>query len=289
VTVGQVPQPSEVLIATDLDGCLLDELTYEFAAAEPALASLKARGVALVLASSKTRSEMEALSDVIGATAALVVENGGALLVPKGRATSQPGGAALIGGFWTIVLGGKRPELRAALASIARQTGATLRSLLDMTPEEVARITGLSVAGAERARDRRYDVPFLIEDPSRAHEISAKARTRGLQVTRGGRFWNLTSGTDKGRALRVFLGIEAAEGRRYVVLALGDAPNDLTMLQAADRPIVMPRRDGTLDEVLRDALPAAERAPAPGPAGWNSAVLAVLNGQNLPRVADSPA
>ena len=46
----------------------------------------------------------------------------------------------------------------------------------------------------------------------------------------------------------------------------------------------MPRPDGTLDPVLAARLPAAERAPGPGPAGWAAAVLAALAGEPLPRV-----
>lgn len=278
-----------LVIATDLDGCLLDELTYDFAAAQPALNLLHARAVPLVLASSKTWSEMEALSRSLGSVAALIVENGGALFVPKARTSRQPGGAALTGGYWSVVLGGRRSELRTALAAIARQTGATVRSFLDMTAKDVSRATGLTPAAAELARDRRYDLPFLIEDGSRADDIASRARARGLEMSRGSRFWHLTAGTDKARALRVFLGIEAAEGRTYRVVALGDAPNDLTMLSAADRPIVVPRGDGSPDAALRDALPEAELAPAPGPAGWNMAVLAVLNGQHLARVSGARA
>jgi hypothetical protein len=57
------------------------------------------------------------------------------------------------------------------------------------------------------------------------------------------------------------------------------------MLLAVDRPIVVPRPDGSLDNELAAALPDAERAPAAGPVGWNAAVLAVLGGRSLPRVA----
>jgi hypothetical protein len=56
------------------------------------------------------------------------------------------------------------------------------------------------------------------------------------------------------------------------------------MLQAADRPIVVPRPDGRPHPVIAAALEAAEVAPEPGPAGWNRAVLAVLGGKRLPRV-----
>jgi hypothetical protein len=57
------------------------------------------------------------------------------------------------------------------------------------------------------------------------------------------------------------------------------------MLQAVDRPIVMPDKAGDVDPALASALPGAERAPGPGPAGWAKAVRAVLAGDRLPRVA----
>jgi hypothetical protein len=53
------------------------------------------------------------------------------------------------------------------------------------------------------------------------------------------------------------------------------------MLERVDRPIVIPRSSGAIDNVLAARLPQAERAPAPGPAGWNAAVLAVLGGRRL--------
>ena len=59
---------------------------------------------------------------------------------------------------------------------------------------------------------------------------------------------------------------------------------DLALLLAVDRPIVVPRHDGSQDPVLAARLPDAERAPLPGPSGWNAAVLALLRGEDLPRV-----
>jgi hypothetical protein len=63
-----------------------------------------------------------------------------------------------------------------------------------------------------------------------------------------------------------------------VSIGLGDAENDVTLLHAVDRPILVPRADGLLDPALESAFPLAERAPAPGPAGWNEAVLHAVNG-----------
>ena len=102
-------------------------------------------------------------------------------------------------------------------------------------------------------------------------------------MTYGGRVHHLTGPTDKGQALRALVHAWPG-GLRGDVVGLGDAANDLALLVAVDRPILMPRPDGSLDPVLAARLPAAERAPGPGPAGWAAAVLAALAGEPLPRV-----
>jgi predicted mannosyl-3-phosphoglycerate phosphatase (HAD superfamily) len=94
---------------------------------------------------------------------------------------------------------------------------------------------------------------------------------------------HLTGPADKGQALRALLHAWPG-GVRGEVVGLGDAPNDLALLLAVDRPIVVPRPDGSVDPVLAAQVRAARRAPGPGPAGWARAVLAVLAGEPLPAV-----
>jgi mannosyl-3-phosphoglycerate phosphatase len=147
--------------------------------------------------------------------------------------------------------------------------------------------SGLEREAARLALDREYDEPFVLEDESQEAVVKEAAARLGLFVTRGGRFYHLTGRNDKGFALRRLLTFLRRRGRRFETVALGDAPNDRSMLESVDRPIVVPRPDGSLDPELAEALPAAERAPEPGPKGWNSAVLAVLAGQRLARVADA--
>jgi mannosyl-3-phosphoglycerate phosphatase len=152
----------------------------------------------------------------------------------------------------------------------------------------VARLTGLEEQPAARALQREYDEPFLLAEGSE-QALTREATRRGLRITRGGRFHHLLGPVDKGRALQRLIALYAAEGRRFTVVALGDSPNDASMLRHADRPIIVPRRDGRADAALRRALPAAEVAPQPGPAGWNDAVLAVLDGRRLPVAPLEPA
>jgi len=224
---------------------------------------------------------MVPLSRALGLASPLIVENGGALLVPEGHLPRPPRGAELRAGFWTIVLGARRPDLLRALEEVARDLRIGVRSFASLDPAEVTALTGLSSPAARLAQQREYDEPFLLEDETAAAALAEAVRGRGLRVTRGGRFWHLTGEADKGRALRVLLDLHEADGRRFATVALGDSANDVSLLRAVERPILVPRPRGAVDPELAAALPGAEHAPAPGPAGWNAAVLAVLEGRRL--------
>lgn len=258
-----------LLVATDLDGTLLDSVSYSWAPAREAVAALRAHRVPLVLCSSKTRAEMEPLSRDLGLAGPLIVENGGAFVMP-----AESGGTV-------HVLGARHAELATALGEIAAATGARVRGFSSLSASQIASLTGLSVEAAERARRREYDEPFLLENPEVLDRFVQEAQRRELRVTHGGRFHHLTGRGDKGLALREWLRLAALEGRRFATVGLGDAPNDESLLRAVDRAILVPRPGGEVDPALAAAFPRAERAPAPGPAGWNAAVLAVLAGERV--------
>jgi mannosyl-3-phosphoglycerate phosphatase len=265
-----------LLVATDLDASLLDERTYSFDPARPALDELARRGAVLVLASSKTQAEMEAIAARLETAGPLIAENGAVLLVPRG------------GGYQVLAGGVRRSLLVRALEEIGRETGTRPRGFSSLTEEAVSALTGLTVEAARLALQRHYDEPFLLEDPAGAAAVMAAARRRGLVVTRGGRFFHLAGPSDKGAALRRLLARWAgAAARRWYTVGLGDAANDLSLLRAVARPIVVPGADGAVRPELRAALPEAERAPAPGPWGWNAAILSVLRGERLPSVGEA--
>ncbi|MGE0453463.1 MAG: HAD-IIB family hydrolase [Vicinamibacteria bacterium] len=263
------------LVASDLDGCLLDASSYSFEPAREALSLLRRRRVPLVLATSKTRAELRPLARALDIGAPAIVENGGALTIPKGHLRIVPG-ARQVRGFQLVELGVARERLVKALGEISAETGLRLRGFSAFGVRELRRLTGLDAEAARLALAREHDEPFLVEDPDpgdAAELVAASAQRRGLRVTRGGRFFHLHGETDKGRALVELLRLYAAEARRFRTLALGDAANDLELLRAAERAILVPRSDGTFDPALTRGLPGAERAHAPGPVGWNRAVL----------------
>jgi mannosyl-3-phosphoglycerate phosphatase len=278
-----------MLVVTDLDGTLLDEASYGFEPARPALDALRCLGVPLVLCSSKTRAELAPLADRLGLDSPLIVENGGAVVVPAYLLPAPPAWARREGDRVILPLGVDRQTLVSALPEVARAAGVEVRAFAEMSTAEVAALTGLGPEAAALAARREYDEPFVLAGGSeRDLDLDARldeaARARGLRVTHGGRLHHLTGPTDKGRAVRTLVDLRPAPPGATTV-GLGDAANDLPMLQSVDRPIVMPRPGGGFDPALARALPRAERAPLPGPAGWAAAVLAVLAGEALPAVA----
>ncbi len=148
-----------------------------------------------------------------------------------------------------------------------------------MTAREVAAATGLALGEALLAKKREYDEPFCFlgaNEAARARFLRL-ARRSGLEVSRGGRFWHLFGGCDKGLAVRRLTALFRRAGSRPVrTLALGDAENDLPMLGAANRAVLLPRPDGTFDRTVLRSLPRVARGSAPGPLGWNEAVLEAL-------------
>lgn len=272
-----------LIFFTDLDGTLLDHDSYSWAAAQEALDELARRRMPLVFVTSKTRAELDVLRRKMGHGHPFVTENGGGVFIPlsyfpKRMEDTVPAGHQHV----CIPLARPYGEIIAALDEIAQETGVNVVGFHHMSAREIAQNTGLQLRDAELARQREFDEPFFFAgDEKEQQRFVTAAGQRGLTVARGGRFWHLFGGSDKGRAVKRLMSLyrEALRGAtRIRAVALGDSANDLPMLQAADTAILVAKPGGSYDEEVLAQLPRAIRAPAPGPAGWNAAVLELLRG-----------
>ena len=277
-TPGPVPAPP-LIVFTDLDGTLLRHEDYDWSPARDALGELTRRRIPLVIASSKTRAEIEAWRSRLGNQDAFISENGGALHVPPGATPRPPTLAALHRGYFCVRFGATYPRLRGCLRVISRELGVRLRGFGDMGTLEIERRTGLSGEELSLAKEREYDEPFLPVRPLGAEEesrLDAMAGVLGLRVTHGGRFYHLIGPSSKGAAARLLLSAYSSGGAPIPSLAFGDGPNDLELLQVVDRPVVVARPDGTHAPELRAGLPQARFTRGSGPEGFSEAVLEYL-------------
>ncbi len=248
---------------SDLDGTLLDHHDYSFAAAQPALDALRAAGVPLILASSKTAAEMRDIRDAMElARWPAIVENGAGLLAPGDE--TQAGHP-------------KYDALRKTLDQLPSKLREQFAGFGDMSEAAVADCTGLSPAQATRAKKRAFTEPGVFSGDAREREEFREALAAlGVFARDGGRFLTLSFGGTKADGLRrVARELASDSAVRPFTVALGDAPNDEDMLRAADQAVVV-RNDASPD--LPD-IPGAIRTELSGPAGWNQAVLSLIHSQ----------
>ncbi|WP_455377343.1 HAD-IIB family hydrolase [Petrachloros mirabilis] len=278
-----------LIIFTDLDGTLLDGHTYGHEAAVEALDAVRSRHIPVILVSSKTRAEIEPLRDRLQLIHPFVVENGGGIVIPRNYFPFPIDGAVVRGDCLVLELGVPYADLRCILAELQQRFGREVRGFGDMTPEEVARHTGLSLSEARLAKEREYDEPFIFSGSSSVlAQLTEEILAKGLRCVSGGRFFHLMGTQDKGHAVRL---LSALYRRQYaedpdavvVTAGLGDSPNDLPMLAAVNRPFLVQRPDGSHDG--RVSLPELSFVQAPGPSGWNRAVLSLV--ENIDRVTSN--
>jgi len=268
------------ILFTDLDATLLDEQTYAFEAARPAIEALQVEGIPIVFCTSKTFAESVVLQEAMGIHAPLIVENGGAIYFRQGEL--DPTGLDVFpkGDWQRVSLGVPHRALLAQLVAIKELTGIEIRHFSTMTPEEIANECGLSLEAAERARAREFDEPFRILSgrPEDLEQVTRMMEGIELTISRGGRYHHLSGRSDKGRAVRKVCEFQRKSRGPIQSVGIGDSPNDLPMLQAVDIPVVVMRHGNTHDSQLREGVPGALLAKGVGPVGWNAAVLELLSG-----------
>ena len=270
----------QAVIFTDLDGTLLDYTTYSFEKALSALSLIRRKKVPLVICSSKTKREIEYYRQRLGNDHPFISENGGGIYIPKdyfGLHVRLEGlEIRREDGYLVIRLGARYGDLRRVVETL-RQEGFRIKGFGDMTAKELSEAANMTIVEAEMARQRDFDEPFVFEgDEAKADRLFGRIRSEGFSVTRG-RFFHILGDSDKGKAVTILADFYKKKFGEITTIAIGDSPNDITMLENVDHPVIVQRPDGTYD--ARIDLPGLEKADGIGPEGWNRAVLAVLTGK----------
>jgi mannosyl-3-phosphoglycerate phosphatase len=269
---------SFIIIFTDLDDTLLDHDSYDWEKAKPSLAYCQKTGIPVILVSSKTRVEIAELHMTMGLNTPFVSENGGGIFFPLDFFEGNAGKDFMqIGDVWKLELGIPYRNLVKELKEIGRELGVILRGFSDMTPKEVSELTGLSEERSLLALSREFDEPFIIagKDDIDSAALERVAAKKGLRISRGGRFFHLHGNNDKGEAISRLLSFYREKHGPVFALALGDSPNDFDMFRRVDQPILV-RSEKTFPGIESE-FPGIIITDKPGPEGWNSAVLGLLN------------
>lgn len=258
------------IVFSDLDGTLLDHQSYSHQAAAPALQRLRAQRIPLVLCSSKTAAEIIPLRRELGfENCPAIVENGAGILEAN---ASRPLPAP------------RHAELTSIIEQLPAELSDSFSGFSSWGDTELEARTGLESAAARRAAQRDYSEPGLWQgDAADRREFIAALERRGVHAQQGGRFLTLGFAGSKATRMREIIArYRAQQADPVFSIALGDAPNDIEMLESADRGVIVPNpAHGGIPALAAESEGRIIRATRPGPAGWNQSLLALLDNPKL--------
>lgn len=254
-----------LIVFSDLDGTLLDHTTYSWQDAAIALTLMRDQSVPLILASSKTAAEIDTLRLDMGFDhCPAIVENGAGILEPNGLSQLDT----------TLYF-----RLREALNDLPATLRLKYQGFGDWSVQQVAEKTGLSIKASLAAKTRNFSEPGVWSGSN--DEFLAFCNhlmEQGITVQQGGRFATLSYGADKAQQMKDIMTRYQSPGSTPYSVALGDASNDIAMLEAADCGIIIPNPGHagipTLEGEKNGTIIRGNHA---GPLGWNEALIPILN------------
>ena len=259
------------IVFTDLDGTVLDRLTYSYEKSLSAITLLKAKAIPIVFCSAKTRPEQEEYRRELGIDDPFIVENGGAVFIPHGYFSSHVPAPHKDGEYLVIKLGTPYATVRSILKRIEQETGVTIRGFGDISAEEVSHQHRLTPKFAAMAKEREYDEPFYLDAPRHLIEqVLDRIEQAGLTWTPVGNHYSAAGNTDKGKALGILKELYRREYGDIETLGLGDSPNDFPLLSSVDLPMLVQQQEGKWADVDSGSI---RRIDAVGPEGWSKAIF----------------
>ena len=263
--MSQVNNTMSWIVFSDVDGTLLNHQDYDYEEAKPALQLLRHYNIPLILCSSKTAAELSWLRAEIGFEhCEAIVENGADILQAHAD---------------KIQSAGRHAELIGTLDSLPEQLRQYFSGFSSWSIETLQHHTGLSKDAASRASKRNFSEPGIWSgDDASLQAFIAELAHRGIITQQGGRFLTLSFGGNKVDGLSKIMGRYRQAGKAVHSIALGDASNDIRMLEAADIGIVIPNPSHTGMPKLADKPDSCIRyGELPAPAGWSQSLLALFD------------
>jgi mannosyl-3-phosphoglycerate phosphatase family protein len=296
--------PFHKVVFTDIDGTLVDINTAEYGKETDKLIRLiKERNIPLILTSAKTRLEQNKIREDLGISDPFIVENGGAIVIPKGyfpdyalrdikyplRETQETkNGARDVNHEIVVELGKPADYIRAKLSDIRKKYSINFRGVADISVEKLSNLALISREQAKRMAQRNYGETILQIQSEDIARFIKYVQEDGMKVIHGGRFFDVTVGTDKGIAVGILKKLFKDKFHNNVTFfGIGDSTNDIPMLNLMDIPILVQRQDSSwVDDgeiKMKNAVDSSRisankliKVEGIGPNGWENAIHKII-------------
>jgi len=257
------------IIFTDIDGTILDN-TGEYGETPKLISSLIKNSIPVILCSAKTLAEQNRVRKQIGLTDPFIVENGGAIVIGKEyfdlSQIMKDYPVKERDGNYIVELGKPATKIREILDDIRKNFNISFRGVADISIQELSNITRLSPENAKEMAHREYGETILQIEKRDLDRLTRIARERNLSLIHGGRFFDVTMGNDKGKAVEVLVDLfKKKYDYNVTFFGVGDSENDASMLERMDHPLLVQKYDGSWSNIRVNRI---IRVPGIGPKGW---------------------
>ena len=236
------------VIFTDIDGTLIDINTGEYGEDTKGLIhTLKENNIPVILCSAKTWAEQNKVrEDLDLSEEPFIIENGGAIIIPKDYfhfSLDTPNSKEMRDCI-VIELGKSTNEIRSKLNNIREKFEIEFKGVCDISLEDLCKTADMSIDYARRMAQREYSETIIQIGKNDLARFTIGAEGVGLNVIHGGRFFDVTIGNDKGKAVDILTKLFKKKYHNDVIFfGLGDSENDFSMLKHMDVPMLVQRPD----------------------------------------------
>ena len=199
-----------------------------------------------------------------------IVENGGAIIIKKDYFNHS----YILGNYpvkerdddYIVELGKPATKIRELLNDIRKNFNINFRGVADISIQELSSITNLSAEHAKEMAHREYGETILQIEKRDLDRLTRIAREMDLSLIHGGRFFDVTMGNDKGKAVEILVNLfKKKYDHNVTFFGIGDSENDASMLGRMDIPLLVQKQDGSWSNVKVNRI---IRVPGIGPKGW---------------------
>jgi mannosyl-3-phosphoglycerate phosphatase family protein len=143
-------------------------------------------------------------------------------------------------------LGESADSIRTKLSYIRKKYEINFKGVADFSIEELSNLVSISKEQAKRMAKRNYGETILQIQRKDSSRFFKYVKAEGMKVIYGGRFFDVTIGTDKGLAVGLLKRLFNNKIHNDVTfLGIGDSTNDVPMLNLMDVPILVQRPNGS--------------------------------------------
>ena len=258
---------NNIMIFTDLDGSLLNHDNFDFKKIKIFILQCLSIGIKIIPNSSKTKKEIDFFCDQLGERLPYIVENGSAIHnLDIVSSDFKEVNNSLV--FSRTV----EEILEIIIKEVPKNLIDKCSFIKDMNRKMQKEILGLSEAFLPLALERDYSIPFTFSGSDHTiNEFKLILERLDLKLHEGGRVFNISDNCSKGSAMKTLVSkIKKDISLNPYIIVVGDSPNDISMLEEANQPCVvpLPNKCNLKDLKFNNILRAKQCAPE----GWEEVI-----------------